>query len=222
MDCAAIIVAAGSSSRMGFDKLTADLAGVPVLQRSLDTLAATGLFEEIVIVTSQDRFATLTPPDLPVHQVEGGRERHLSVVEGLGALTTTPELVAIHDGARPLVRGEMISRCLHAAKEHGAATLARRVTETIKKASEHGFTKGTIPRENLWVMETPQSFRTATLQRAYEGIIRENITVTDDVSAVETIGIPAFLVENPFPNPKITLPGDLAVAAAILRDYKSS
>mgnify|MGYP001825982774 CR=1 FL=1 len=221
MNCAAIIVAAGRSARMGFDKLTAQLAGTSVLQRSLDALASSGLFREIVLVTPQDRFSLLDLPDFPVHQVEGGRERHLSVVEGLNALTGQPDLVAIHDGARPLVSSEMIAECIQAAKEHGAATLARRVTETIKKAGEHGFTMGSIPRENLWVMETPQTFRTSTLQRAYEGIIRENITVTDDVSAVETLGIPTKLVENTSPNPKITLPGDLAVATAILESCES-
>jgi 2-C-methyl-D-erythritol 4-phosphate cytidylyltransferase len=216
MDCAAIIVAAGRSARMGFDKLSADLAGKPVLQRSLDALALSGLFGEIVVVTTAERFEALTLPDLHVHQVEGGRERHFSVIAGLESLQSNPDLVAVHDGARPLVRDEMIAECLAAARQHGAAALARPLTETIKRAGAHGLTMGSIPRENLWIMETPQAFRTDTLLRAYEGVLRENLTVTDEVSAVETLGIPAFLVESRFPNPKITVPGDLAVAAALL------
>jgi 2-C-methyl-D-erythritol 4-phosphate cytidylyltransferase len=218
MDCAAIIVGAGSSQRMGFDKLTADLNGVSVLQRSLDAFLSSGFFREIVVVTTSDRFASLKiGTEVPVHLVAGGNERYLSVIEGLDALVSSPPYVAIHDGARPLVEKNQIAQCLEAVRIHGAVSLARRATETLKKGNEHGFTRGSVPRENLWIMETPQVFQTDMLQRAYAGILKEKLSVTDDVSAVESIGFPTKLIENTQPNPKITVEGDLITAAAILR-----
>ena len=204
---------------MGFDKLTADLNGVSVLQRSLNAFLRSGLFQEIVVVTTPDRFATLNiGTEVPVHHANGGKERFYSVIEGLKNLVSSPQYVAIHDGARPLVGPEQIIDCLAAVKQFNAVALARRATETLKKATGENFTKGSVPRENLWIMETPQVFQTSMIKRAYEGVIKEQLTVTDDVSAVESIGVPTKLVENTAPNPKITVEGDLITASAILTE----
>lgn len=219
VDCAAIIVAAGSSQRVGFDKLMADLAGASVLQRTLDSFLAVPLFSEIVVVTTLDRFSTLNiGTEVPVHQVNGGRERYLSVIEGLKTLVSSPQFVAIHDGARPLVGPEQITECIQAVREHQAVSLARKATETMKKGNEKNFTRGSVPRENLWIMETPQVFQTGMLKRAYEGILQQQLQVTDDVSAVESIGFPTKLIENTQANPKITIASDLVTASAIWQE----
>ena len=209
----AIIVAGGSSRRMGFDKLAADLAGKSVLARTADAFAQCPDIEEIVLVCAPDR-GTL---ELPVQKiVEGGAERHLSVWNGIHALDVDCEIVAVHDGARPLIRPEQISACIAAARESGAATSARRITDTVKRANSDGVVTESIDREGLWAMETPQIFRLDLLRCAYEKIIAEGGLVTDEVSAVQSLGEPVHLIENPWPNPKITFAEDLKTAARLL------
>ena len=126
--CAAIIVAAGSSRRAGFDKLLAPLHGVKVLERSIRAFANCREITEIVVVCPEERFRAIDAADLeteiPVTRVDGGAERHESVQNGLAALLYTPELVAVHDGARPLITVEQISRCIQTARECGAAASA--------------------------------------------------------------------------------------------------
>lgn len=118
--CAAIIVAAGSSRRAGFDKLLAPLHGVKVLERSIRAFANCREITEIVVVCPEERFRAVDAADLeteiPVTRVDGGAERHESVQNGLAALLYTPELVAVHDGARPLITVEQISRCIQTAR----------------------------------------------------------------------------------------------------------
>lgn len=218
MSRAAIIVAAGSARRMGFDKLTAMLAGKPVLQRSIEAFLACPLVDEIIVVTTADRFAACCPENAikPVRHIDGGSERYLSVKAGLDALPENCSHVAVHDGARPLIRPEDISVCFEAAEEYGAAVLARRMTETIKRANIDGFTEKSIDRENLWIMETPQVFETSLLRRAYTALPGSGLIVTDEVSAVEQLGVGTFLVESNHPNPKITFPADLDFAHRLL------
>jgi len=177
----AIIVAAGSSKRMGFDKLAALLNGKPVIQHTLDVLLA-----------------------------DGGAERYLSVANGLAAVSPTAKLIAVHDAARPLVSQVDILATIAAAKTHGAASLARRVTETLKRSDNDGFTLSPVSRENLWFIETPQIFRTDLIRSAYEHILKENLSVTDETSALETISVKTQLIASTSPNPKITTPADLA------------
>lgn len=217
MNSAAIIVAAGSGQRMGFDKLMAPLAGKPVLQWSLDAFLAAGSIGRIIVVTDENRFAMLdTGTTKEVLRVDGGSERFLSVAAGLDRVATDSPFVAVHDGARPLVRPEHIDACHRAAQDSGAATLARRVTETIKKGSPDNLTRGSVARDDLWFTETPQMFRTETIIRAYQQVLGSHLPVTDEVSAVETLGIATRLVENSAPNIKVTVPSDLVLAAAIL------
>ncbi|NNC89070.1 MAG: 2-C-methyl-D-erythritol 4-phosphate cytidylyltransferase [Akkermansiaceae bacterium] len=216
MSCAAIIVAAGRSRRMGADKLLLEAAGRPLLQWTLDAFVACGAIKRVVVVCPEERFAQLeTAGGKEVVRVDGGRERFLSVVEGLGAVSES--LVAVHDGARPLVQPAQIEECVAAARAGGAAVLARRVTETLKYGSRDGFTRGSVAREDLWAMETPQVFRTKVLKRAYEHVLQRRLPVTDDVSAAEAIGVATKLVENHVPNLKVTTPADLQVAGELLR-----
>jgi len=212
----AIIVAAGSSRRMGFDKLFAKLAGKPVLAHSVRTFAEHSEIGELIVVCSESNLEdvrALAPESARL--VLGGAERHLSVWNGLEALSADSTLVAIHDGARPLIDAETISRCLKTAREKGAAACARRVTETMKRADAEGRVTGSVDRENLWAMETPQCFHVELIRRAYREVLAGHKLVTDEVSAVEALGETIYLVENTRPNLKITYPADLELAARL-------
>lgn len=203
---------------MGFDKLASPLAGVPVLRRTLDAFLAADSIAEVVVVCPAERWELLGGGfPKPVRQVQGGANRQDSVAAGLAALSENAELVAVHDGARPLVSAEDIDRCVAAAAEYRAAALARRVTETLNRSDTGDFSRQTVSREHLWFMETPQVFEVPLLREAYDVVRSRGLTVTDEVSALEEIGVRVKLVESRHPNLKITTPADLALVEAILR-----
>ncbi len=208
----AILVAAGSSQRMGFDKLTALLHGKPVLAHTLQAFLDCDAITEILVICPPERFELLDQKTFtkPVRRIDGGAERHLSVANGLAAVSPNTELIAVHDAARPLVSQADILATIEAAKTHGAASLARRVTETLKRSDDNGLTSSPVSRENLWFIETPQIFRTELIQSAYANVIKAGIIVTDETSALETISIKTQLIASTSPNPKITTPADLA------------
>ncbi|MEI6605794.1 MAG: 2-C-methyl-D-erythritol 4-phosphate cytidylyltransferase [Verrucomicrobiota bacterium] len=217
----AIIVAAGSSQRMGFDKLAAPLAGISVLRRTLDAFLAADCINEIIVVCSAVRWNLLENANSysfakPLRRVDGGASRQESVANGLAAVSASASWVAVHDGARPLVSPEDISRCVAAAGVFGAASLARRVTETLKRSDSEDFCAEALARDQLWFMETPQVFELALLREAYAAVCARQIEVTDEVSAVQAIGKPVKFIEANHPNPKITRPADLALAIAAL------
>lgn len=209
----AIIVAAGSSRRMGFNKLLADLDGTSVIRRSVMAFATHHRITRVLVVTSS-REIEEEIQDL-AEVVPGGDERYHSVWNGLQAAGECA-LVAVHDGARPLIDAESISACLHEAAARSAAACARRIADTVKRADGENRVTEAIDRANLWAMETPQCFRTELLRKAYRTVLDQSLPVTDEVSAVEAIGEPVYLVENPRPNLKITWPGDLETAARLL------
>lgn len=214
----AVIVAAGSSRRAGFDKLAAHLDGAPVLRRSVDAFVAAGA-AAVVVVCPESRWVetgldTASFP-VPVSRVDGGAERQDSVAAGLAALPAGTRMVAVHDGARPLITPEGIRACLAAADETGAAACAHPVVDTLKRADSAGFSlPEKVSRDNLWGMETPQIFRLELLLQAYDYVKENALVVTDEVSAVEAMGVPTRLVSGGV-NLKITLPGDLELAELI-------
>ena len=214
----AVIVAAGSSRRAGFDKLAAPLAGAPVLRRSVDAFVEAGC-ACVVVVCPESRWhevglATASFP-VPVLRVDGGAERQDSVAAGLAALPVGTRMVAVHDGARPLITPQGIAACLAAAEETGAATCAHPVVDTLKRADAAGKSlPEKVSREHLWGMETPQIFRLELLLQAYQYVKENALVVTDEVSAVEALGVPTQLVQGGA-NLKITLPGDLELAELI-------
>lgn len=219
---AAIIVAAGSSRRMGFDKLAVELAGVPVLARSISAFEASASISRVLVVTTPERFAWLDALKA-AHGwtkleaiVEGDAERHLSVCRGLDALPAGTRIVAVHDGARPLVSPQSIDACVAEAEKSGAASLAHPVADTLKRATKEGMVTESVSRENLWAMETPQAFDLGLLRRAYDAVLSSGELMTDEVSAIQAIGEPVRLVKNDLPNPKITYPSDITLAEAIL------
>ena len=214
----AVIVAAGSSRRAGFDKLAAPLAGLPVLRRSVDAFIAAGA-AAVVVVCPQSRWeetglAAAEFP-VPVSRVDGGVERQDSVAAGLAALPAGTRMVAVHDGARPLITPQGIQACLAAAGSTGAAACAHPVVDTLKRADADGCAlPEKVSRENLWGMETPQIFRLDLLRQAYDYVKAHQLVVTDEVSAVEALGVATRLVQGGA-NLKITLPGDLELAELI-------
>lgn len=202
---------------MGFNKLLAPLAGVPVLRRTLAAFEHCAAVDEVVLIAGDEAAEAAerwrVEPGLAKLRavLPGGAERHFSVWAGLQAVTGGG-LVAVHDGARPLIAPEQITRCVAAADKHGAAVCARPLTETIKRVDAAGRVTESLDRTGVWVMETPQVFRLELLRRAYEAVLAAGLLVTDEVSAVQHLGEPVRVVENARPNPKITFPGDLELA----------
>ena len=209
MSRAAIIVASGSSRRMGFDKLAALIDGNPVLWHSVRAFSSNSSITQVVVVAPPERFEWLSDLGEKLHRVDGGKERSDSVNAGLAALNPDITHVAIHDGARPLVSPQSITATFEAAQKTGAAALARRVTETLKRSSPEGVTTESVSRENLWIMETPQIFSRALINQAYQQVASGDAQITDEVSALQLLGQGTTLVENAQPNPKITVQADL-------------
>ena len=216
---AAILLAAGRSARMlGLEKTLAPLSGVPVAAHSLRAFAACASIDAIVIVSNSANHSTLTQlaaehgAGKVTAVVLGGKRRQDSVAQGLQALPPC-DLVVVHDTARPLVTVEMIERGLALAAQHGAATVASRIHDTVKE-SQDGFVQRTLKRENLWAVQTPQTFARALLERAHAAA---NEDVSDDAMLVEVLREPVALYEGPASNLKVTTPEDLVIAEALLR-----
>ncbi len=204
-----IIVAAGTSQRMGFDKLMAPLHGIPVLAHSVQIFLKSPLVSEVILVSNQARFDQLAIKDDRLKLTSGGKNRHDSVSHGIEAVSADSLFIAVHDGARPFITLEQIHKTYEAAKIHGAAASATRITDTVKRSNADQFVTESICRDHLWAMETPQIFKAELLKKSYLHIAQTGQLVTDEVSALELIGIPTYLVENLTSNTKITFPHDL-------------
>ncbi len=218
---AAVIVAAGSGRRAGFDKLCALLDGVPVLRRSVDAFVAAGC-GAVVVVCPAERWEAVGLGEaefpVPVLRVDGGAERQDSVAAGLAVLPLAVTQVAVHDGARPLITPAGICACRQACARTGAAACAHPVVDTLKRVDAEGRTlPEKVSREGLWGMETPQVFDRRLLEIAYAEVKARGLVVTDEVSAMEAIGVPTVLVQVG-PNMKITLPGDLELAECLWKN----
>ena len=215
---AAIIVGGGSSRRLGFDKLTAPIAGRPVVGHTLAAFENCEAVGEIILVVRKDRileFRRLLEGRFGKLRdiIAGGSHRQDSVRAGLNALRMSGEqFVAVHDAARPLITPPLIEEVFAAAREHGAAAAAAHVTDTLKRATNERLVKGSVDRHGLYAMQTPQIFSAALLRRAYEKVAATRATITDEVSAVEQLGEPVALVVNQRPNPKLTFESDLRLA----------
>jgi 2-C-methyl-D-erythritol 4-phosphate cytidylyltransferase len=216
----AVIVAAGSSERMGgTDKMFAVLDGKPVLARVIEVFQACDRIGDIVVVLNQQnleegkRLVSEGKWSKVKDVCEGGKRRQDSVLNGLNCLGEC-DWVVIHDGARPLVTAELIENGLDTAEETGAAIAAVPVTDTIKMAADNLTIQGTPPRQSLWAAQTPQVFRYDIITNAYRKLKYE---VTDDARAVELMGGSVRIYHGSNDNIKITLPEDLAVAEILLK-----
>lgn len=218
----AVIVAAGSGTRFGGDKLAAELAGVPVLARTLCAFQDAALIDEIVLVVRSDALESAGELCRRYHiakasvLVPGGETRALSCYAGVMAASDEAELIAVHDGARPLVTEEIIQRTVWEAHRCGAAVPAVPVRDTIKTA-EDGVVTGTPDRAKLFAVQTPQCFQKDILRGALADAVKNAPGITDDCLAVERMGGRVRLTEGSEENIKITTPLDLALAEIILQ-----
>ena len=222
--CGAVIVAAGSASRMGgIDKVMAPLGGEPMILRTVRAFEDCEAVKEIVIVTREDLMgpiAELCSGFTKIRSVvQGGSSRQESVKLGLLAFSKEVRLAAVHDGARPLVSGELIDKVIRAAHSYGAAAPAIPVKDTIK-VFEGGFIAATPDRSTLRAVQTPQVMDRDLLLGALEKAEQEGAALTDDCSAVEHIGMRVRLVEGEERNLKVTTPLDLKIAELLLEEKK--
>lgn len=218
----AVIVAAGSSTRLGQDKLTLPLGGVPVLARTLRAFESCTMIDEIVVVTREDRlmeFAALRDRYCIrklTQVVVGGSTRAGSSLAGVMAASKKATVIAIHDGARPLVTPELIERVIRKAEERQAAAPVLPLKDTVKERSGDMLVK-TPPRETLAAVQTPQAFRAELIRAALTEAQEQKIPITDDCSAVEAIGLPVAAVDGDEENIKITTAMDVIIAGEIIR-----
>lgn len=220
--CGAVLVAAGSASRMGgIDKVMAPLQGNPMILRTAEVFQKSASVKEIVIVTREDLIGPITDLCAGLSKVkaviQGGSSRQESVKLGLKALSEEVLLAAVHDGARPLVSEALIDRTIRAAHTYGAAAPSIPVKDTVK-VMEAGFVASTPDRSTLRAVQTPQVIDRDLLLGALEKAEKEGTAVTDDCSAVEHIGMKVRLVEGEERNLKVTTPLDLKIAELLLEE----
>ena len=220
--CGAVIVAAGTASRMGgIDKVMAQLDGEPMVVRSVRTFQECDAIREIVVVTRPDLIVPIRDLcsgfDKVTAVVAGGKDRPASVTNGLNALSSKVKLAAIHDGARPLISWQVIDRTVRAANSYGAAAPAIPVKDTVKVV-QGGVVKETPERKNLFAVQTPQVFDFDLLRGALKKAAEDKAEITDDCSAVERMGMSVKIVEGDERNLKVTTPIDLVIAKMLLEE----
>lgn len=211
----AVLVAAGSSTRMGFDKLSFDLGGETVLERSVRAFDECPEVDELVIVTgasSENAQRAAACCKKPVRLVRGGSTRAESARSGVAA--AHGRLVAVHDAARPFVSQSVIADTIAAAARCGAAAPAVPVKDTIKRARD-SLVEATLERSELFAVQTPQVFQVDLIKAALVKALEDGAALTDDCGAVERLGIGVSLTQGDYCNLKITTPEDLAVAEAL-------
>jgi len=221
--CAALVVAAGSARRMeGIDKVLAPLGELPVLVHSLYALQDSPEISQIVVVTREDLLVEVSRlcKDMDLDKVTkvvvGGAERILSVQAGLRELDPDIPLVAIHDGARPLLTQPVIREVVARAAVTGAAAPAVALVDTIKRG-EDGLVTETLDRTQLWAVQTPQVFESGLIRAAIHKAVEDGELLTDDCGAVERLGMKVSLTAGSRENIKITTPLDLILGEAILQ-----
>ena len=220
----AVIVAAGSSKRMGVDvdKLFLEVQGLPVVGHTWKKFDAHQLVGEIIIVVREDSLKAFEHLALNLNLkksyrfVNGGDERQDSVLNGISAVCGGSRIIVIHDGARPCVDKEIITNTIKAAEQGGAAVAASKIVDSIKLSDGEGRISQNIDRTNLWSVQTPQAFKTDIIVAAMKAVADERTLVTDDTSACELIGQAVVLIESKNPNPKVTTESDLAFVSFLL------
>jgi 2-C-methyl-D-erythritol 4-phosphate cytidylyltransferase len=220
--CGAVIVAAGSASRMGgIDKVMAPIHGEPMIVHSVRAFQNCDAIKEIIVVTRPDLIAPIMDLCQEFDKVQavvvGGASRPESVAIGLSALSDKVKLAAIHDGARPLISFEVIDRTVRAANSYGAAAPGVPVKDTVKTVVG-GIVKNTPDRSLLKAIQTPQVFDVDLIRVALEKADKDMAPITDDCSAVELMGMSVRIVEGDERNIKVTTPLDLKLAEMLLEE----
>lgn len=220
--CGAVIVAAGSASRMGgIDKIMAPIDGEPMIKRTVRAFQNSDVIRQIVIVTRQDLIIPVmdlcSEFDKVQAVVAGGDDRPESVRAGLQALDSAMKLVAVHDGARPFVSWQVIDRTVRAAHSYAAAAPGIPVKDTVKVVHS-GVVRSTPERKTLQAIQTPQVFDVDLLKGALKKAALEKAAITDDCSAVERLGMSVKIVEGDERNIKVTTPMDLQLAQILAKE----
>ena len=220
--CSVVVVAAGSSPRMGEDKLFMDLEGKPVLAWTLQALDSCPFVDEIVLVTREDRLekAAELCHQFEIQKVEkviiGGKTRTESALAGVSSVDRDAKYILIHDGARPLVTEDVVYDAMHTAAMFKCAAPAIPVTDTIKEKNNDLVTN-TPDRSCLVAVQTPQAFEADIIKAALSAAVKSGREFTDDSAAAEAMGFKVHLSKGSVENIKITGPVDLEIAVAILR-----
>ena len=204
------------------DKMFLDIAGLPLVGHTWRRFDLFTEADEIILVTRDDTrplledLAKRIDAQKPWQLVVGGAERQDSVWNGVNATAPESEIIAIQDGARPCTPLAAIQLAVVTAREMGAAVLARRLADTLKRGDGEGQIVGTVDRENLWAVQTPQVFRREIILAALAKVRDEGLSITDDTAACEALGQAVKLVECDQPNPKATTPADLPYIESLL------
>lgn len=224
----AIVLAAGDSRRMGGDtaKTYLPIGGRPLVLRTLDRMFSAASVDEVVLVVAGDRITqceSMLRADPVLRDRRwilqaGGVTRQQSAKCGLERVESAAEIVIIHDGARPFVSAGLIDRCVEVAAERDAVVVGLPVRDTIKVVSEDHWIQTTPERSSLWEIQTPQVFKRELIVAAHQRAEHESAQVTDDAMVVERLGIPVYVLEGEQTNFKITVPDDVWLAEALIRD----
>lgn len=225
---AAVVPAAGSARRMeGVDKILASFCGEPVIARTLAAFQTAECIDEIVVVTRPELIAPIA--DIVKQKgftkvtkiIAGGDTRAESVLLGMEEVSAKTSYIAIHDGARPLVTGEVIAAAVSKAWQTGAAVPQIPVTDTVKKHAD-GVITGTLDREELCLVQTPQVFDADVIRAALTKAVSEGLPITDDASAAELCGVRVYLTPGSPENIKITTKTDLVLAEALIKEREKA
>lgn len=221
----AIVLAAGKGARMnaGMNKQFVNINGRPLLAHTLEVFQSCKAIDSIILVAGKDELQLCREQILEVYGfdkvdklVAGGNERQQSVFNGITQLADDCEVVVIHDGARPVITGDIIERCIEGAKAFGAVSAGMPAKETVKILDGNGFVEYTPKRETVWVTQTPQAFRPETIRKAHENAQSKGIFGTDDAFLVECLGVKVKMIECSYENIKVTTPEDIILAEIIL------
>ena len=220
----AIVVAAGKSERMGegVDKAFLSLGSRPVLAYVLRTMEKCLDVDEVILVVRKDKLIAaqglvqMFGCKKVAKIVAGGNTRQASVTAGLEACDLEATVICVHDGARPCTTSELISETVRSAKAKGSGVAAVKITDTVKCVEKNQVVSETIDRDKLWAVQTPQSFKTSIIRRAFDKANADGGKYTDEASAVEALGEPVHLIATPFHNIKITTPDDMQTASRLL------
>lgn len=221
--CSVVVVAAGNAQRMGVDKVMMELGCMPVLARTLLAFQNCDAVDEIIVVTRMEKVegvASLCKKygiTKVCKVIRGGKTRMESALAGVSEVRSGAKLIAVHDGARPFVTDDVIRRTVDAAAQYMSAVPVIRSTDTLKSTDENGLITGTVDRERTVRVQTPQVFNADLIKGALTKAVSDGLTLTDDCSAIEIMGIKTHTVDGDEDNIKLTTPRDIQLGELILK-----